>query len=335
MKTQWQHYLQTLNAQFDDQGFVVRFGDSTIESKIALEQTIWCDLSHLSIIEVSGEDAQIFLQGQLTNDVRQVSQEKSQLTAWCNAKGRVLATFVLWKRENAFYLILPQDNVAAVLKRLAMYVLRSKVKLREITDEIHAIGLSGDFDHKLNFPDQENNVIFQDDVTILRLSGQRPNYLVISTTDGLQKFTQSLDKSIVPVGKPVWDLLEILNGRPQITSATADLFTPHMLNLQSINGVSFKKGCYVGQEIVSRTQYLGKVKRRIFLAKVAANAPKIGDNLVVEGEENTAQIVNVAPHFEGYCYLLAVISNAAVEMNKVYLLGGESLIFLELPYTVE
>ncbi|MEY3219758.1 MAG: hypothetical protein RIT27_1115 [Pseudomonadota bacterium] len=335
MKTQWQHYLQTLNAQFDDQGFVAHFGDPHIESKAAFEKAVWCDLSHIGIIEISGEDAQTFLQGQLTNDVRQVSLEKSQLTAWCNAKGRVLATFRLWKKENAFYLVLPQDNIAAVLKRLSMYVLRSKVKLREMTDEMHAIGLSGNFNQLLNLPDQENSVSFQEDKWILRLSGKKPNWLVISTTEGLQKFTQSLDKSVISAGKAVWDLLEILNGIPQITSTTTDLFTPHMLNLQAIEGVSFKKGCYVGQEIVSRTQYLGKVKRRIFLAKVASQTPTIGDNLVVEGEENTAQIVNVAPHFDGDCYLLAVISNAAVEMNKVHLSSGEPLIFLDLPYAVE
>jgi len=331
MKTQWQNYLQTLNAQFNDQGFVTHFEGVNFE----IGQPFWSDLSHLGIIEVSGEDAQTFLQGQFTNDVRQVSSEKSQFTAWCNAKGKVLATFYLYKRENTFYLILPQDNIAAVLRRLAMYVLRSKVKLREITDEIHAIGLSGDFDKKSNFPEQRNSVIYQDDMTILCLSGNAPKWILIASTEKLQSFTQALDKSILPVGKANWELLEILDGIPQITLSTADAFTPHMLNLQLIEGVNFKKGCYSGQEIVSRTQYLGKVKRRIYLAKIHATCPKIGETLAVEGEENTAQIVNVAPHPDGFCYVLAVISNAAVETNNVKLPNGNPLIFLDLPYVVE
>jgi tRNA-modifying protein YgfZ len=331
MKTQWQSYLQTLNAQFDDQGFVTHFEGTNFE----IGQPFWSDLSNLGIIEVSGEDAQTFLQGQFTNDVRQVSLEKSQFTAWCNAKGRVLATFYLYKRENTFYLLLPQDNIAAVLRRLAMYVLRSKVKLREITDETHAIGLSGDFGKKLNFPEHKNSVINQDDMMILCLSGNTPKWIVIASTEKLQNFTQHLDKSIIPVGKSVWELLEILDGIPQISLSTADAFTPHMLNLQLIEGVNFKKGCYSGQEIVSRTQYLGKVKRRIYLAKIHAKCPKIGDNLVVEGEENTAQIVNIAPHPDGFCYVLAVVSNAAVEINNVRSQDNIPLIFLDLPYVVE
>lgn len=331
MKTQWKNYLQTLNAQFDDQGFVTHFEGANFE----IGQPFWSDLSHLGIIEVSGEDAQTFLQGQFTNDVKQVSLEKSQFSAWCNAKGRVLATFYLYKRENAFYLILPQDNIAAVLRRLAMYVLRSKVKLREITDETQIIGLSGDFGKKLGFPELKNSVIYQDDITVLCLSGNTPKWILISSTEKLQSFTQTLDKSVIPAGKSAWELLEILDGIPQITLSTADAFTPHMLNLQLIEGVSFKKGCYSGQEIVSRTQYLGKVKRRIYLAKVAETCPKIGETLVIEGEENTAQIVNVAPHPDGFCYMLAVISNAAVETNNVKSLNGNSLIFLDLPYVVE
>ncbi len=331
MKTQWKNYLQTLNAQFDDQGFVTHFEGVNFE----IGQPFWSDLSHLGIIEVSGEDAQTFLQGQFTNDVRQVSSEKSQFTAWCNAKGRVLATFYLYKRENTFYLILPQDNIAAILRRLAMYVLRSKVKLREITDEVQIVGLSGDFGKKLGFSEQKNSVIYQDDTTILCLSGNTPKWIVIASTEKLQNFTQHLDKSIIPAGKPVWELLEILDGVPQITLSTADAFTPHMLNLQLIEGVNFKKGCYSGQEIVSRTQYLGKVKRRIYLAKMAGKCPKMGEILAVEGEENTAQIVNVAPHPDGFCYVLAVVSNAAVETNNVRSQDNIPLIFLDLPYVVE
>lgn len=331
MKTQWKTYLESLNAQFDDQGLITHFEGMKFE----IGQPFWCDLSNLGIIEVSGEDAQTFLQGQFTNDVKQVSSEKSQFTAWCNAKGRVLATFRLWKKENTFYLILPQNNIAAVLRRLAMYVLRSKVKLREITDEMHAIGLSGDIGKKLNFPEQKNSVIYQDDMTILCVSGNVPKWILISTTEKLQQFTQTLDKSIIPVGTLAWELLEILDGIPQITPSTADAFTPHMLNLQLIEGVSFKKGCYSGQEIISRTQYLGKVKRRIYLAKIASACPKIGEQLMVEGEENTAQIVNVAPHHDGHCYVLAVVSNASVETNNVCLQSNIPLIFLDLPYVVE
>jgi|WetSurMetagenome_2_1015567.scaffolds.fasta_scaffold10186_6 tRNA-modifying protein YgfZ len=335
MKMQWKAYVESLNAQFDTQGVVAHFGKGISETKLALEQSVWYDLSTLGIIEISGEDAQTFLQGQFTNDVKQVSLEKSQFTAWCNAKGRVLATFYLWKKEDIFYLILPQSSIPFVLRRLAMYVLRSKVKLHEITNETHVIGLSGEIGKQLGFPESKNSVIFQDDIHVLCLSGNVSKWLLISSPENLQKFTQTLDKSIVPIGTPAWKLLEIIDGIPQITPPTADAFTPHMLNLQLIEGVSFKKGCYTGQEIVSRTQYLGKVKRRIYLAKIASDCPNIGETIIIEGEENTAQVINVAPHYDGHCYVLVVVSNAAVEANNVRLQNGIPLIFLDLPYVVK
>ena len=252
-------------------------------------------LESFGFIKVSGNDAESFLQGQFTNDVRQVTAEQDQLSAWCSSKGRIIVNFRLFKRDDAYYLLLPKDSMAFMLKRLQMYVLRADVKLEDFSEKLSCLGVVGDY--------PENNF------AVLKVETGR--YLVVVEDD--------IDSYEVDTGR--WELLNILAGLPQIVAATAEAFVPQMVNFDAIGGVSFKKGCYTGQEIVARMHYLGTVKRRMYLAKIdTTKIPQPGDEL-----NGIGKIVNAQVHPDGGVVVLAVLQIKEAENDK-------NLQFMELPY---
>jgi folate-binding protein YgfZ len=281
-----------------------------------------CNLSHFGLIKVSGDDAVTFLQGQFTNDVRQVTDTHSQLSAMCSPKGRIIVNFRLFKRDNAYYLLLPKDSLAATLKRLQMYVLRAKVKLEDANESLFPIGIVGN----TQFLTVEN-------LTIFKVPDTQPRYIVI--TDTPEKILASGEKTI---NESEWQRLDILAGLPQVVSATKEAFIPQMLNYDILNGISFKKGCYTGQEVVARMQYLGKLKRRMYLAKIeTSQLPQPGDALYISSDEQSVgKIVNASFHLDGGAIVLAVIKIAEAEAHEVHWQSqqGECLQLLDLPYSL-
>jgi len=311
MTKEWKLHLQENNAHTP-----IRFGQAD-EDAIA-------DLSsHFGLIKVSGEDAEKFLQGQFTNDVRQVTDSRSQLSAWCSAKGRIIVNFRLFKRDNAYCLFLPQESIATTLKRLRMYVLRAAVKLEEATKEV-CVGIAGSNSTQilkdcLGFapPSEINGCLTQDQVTVLQIPGIQARYLVF--TENPQKIRQCAAKTAQVAGVDAWQLLDILAGLPQIMPATSESFVPQMVNYEALGGVSFKKGCYTGQEVVARLQYLGSLKRRMYLAKIeTASLPQPGDEVYV-GEQNVGKVVNAATHPDGGVVALVVIQiSSAAGSDDIY-----------------
>jgi hypothetical protein len=319
---------------------------SELELQYALHDNILTDLLHLGMIKVSGNDAEFFLQGQFTNDVRQVNTTQSQLSAWCSPKGRILVNFRLFQRaDNAYYLLMPQANVAATLKRLPMYVLRSQVKLENVSGEFSGIGVAGTHSTQLlasclggSLPSTVNNTLTTNLVTVLHIQGPTARYIVLSEdVPTLQSLWQGLVAGgVYPAGTAVWDLLDILAGVPNILPPLVDEFVPQMVNYQALGGVNFKKGCYSGQEIVARMQYLGTLKRRMYLVKIDTTLlPPPGAPLYVSSETpSVGQIVNAQPHPDGGVIALAVISISHTEKEEVHLHSqqGEVLELLVLPY---
>ncbi len=283
-----------------------------------LKADLITDLSHLGLIKVTGSDAKQFLQGQSTNDINKVDAEHHQLNALCNHKGRIIVSFRVFKREEAFYLLLPQESVAPTLKRLRMYVLRSAVQLEDESDKLVRIGISGTNSQNIvtdclfTPPSEIDTSITNNSITILRIAGIVPRYIILSETviDNFHK--------VIKVDNQVWQLLDIMAGLPIIGLATTEEFVPQMINYHNINGVSFKKGCYTGQEIIARVHYLGKLKRKLYLAKIDTNAlPKAGDDLQVDGEK-VGKIVNSAQHQAGGFFVLASIIIQHVEAGDIY-----------------
>ncbi len=341
MTEQWFQYLKQAGAQINGQT-VISFED-TASPKTLPEDSI-TDVSYLGLLKISGQDAEAFLQGQFTNDVRQVTPEQSQLSAWCNQKGRILVNFRLFKRDQkVFYVLLPQECIASTVKRLQMYVLRSKVKIEEVSNSLVRLGCVGaasyqyihDYLHQ-SLPQTVNASLTHDNVTVLCVQASPIRYLVVANEEMAKPLWQQVTKTVHPAGATVWQLFDILAGVPQIVLATAELFVPQMVNLQALGGVSFKKGCYTGQEIVARMQYLATLKQRMYLVQMdMTTLPQAGEAIYGLDGEVIGNIVNAQKHPDGRVLALAVMPVDLTQSGEVQLQQGIRLKIVDLPYTLE
>ncbi len=351
MNTIWQDFLRQQGAEIQD-GMVQHFGDARAELASTGESLVLCDLSQFGILKVSGDDAQSFLQNMLSSDVREAGEKRAQCSSLNSPKGRMQATFLIWRTGADYFLHLPRSLCAAIQKRLSMFVLRAKVKISDVSDEIICLGLSGAGAAELL---QQNSVPVPQDLlaveryenaSIIRAGAQR--FQINTTPQHAPLLWQQLtalpslagrEGNARPAGSTCWDWLNIRAGIPVVLPATQEQFVPQMANLDLIGGVSFKKGCYPGQEIVARTQYLGKLKRRMYLAHIKGDAiPQAGGELYsaeMEGQPS-GMVVNAAAAPGGGCDLLAVVQISSRETQTVHLqsLQGAPLNFLPLPYAL-
>src|SRR5438874_136017 len=241
-------------------------------------------LTRYGLLSVTGSDARAFLHAQLTNDIENLSQERWALAGWCSAKGRLLASFLVIPSPDGFLLQLARDLATPVAKRLSMFVLRSKVKISDLSDAWMQFGV---WDTDLG----AGEVSWLGNVATVRVDERR--FLQLGPSAEL---TEPANADEVQ-----WTLQEIRAGRPLITSATQDQFVPQMVNFEALGGIDFRKGCYPGQEIVARAQYRGQVKRRM----VHTRAP-VGVSLQPGQEFNGGTVVDAAPA-EGGAEVLAVM----------------------------
>jgi tRNA-modifying protein YgfZ len=347
MNNEWQQFLAEQGARFDDSKGIVDFGDRQAELAAASSDDILCDLSHFGLIRASGEESSTFLQGQFSNDVRQVTSDHHQLSSYCSPKGRMLALFRLFQRDEAYYLSLPQALLEPTLKRLRMFVLMSKVSLEDAGEQLVRFGLSGPNaeyllqQHFTPLPAGGDAVLTRERITLLRLPGPQPRFELHGPLPEMKALWQSLSGRVRKGGADCWELLDIQAGLPAVYPETTEAFVPQMVNLQLVNGVSFKKGCYTGQEIVARMQYLGKLKRRMYRARVdTATRPNPGDELTSPHSasgQGAGKVVRAAPSAEGGYELLCVIEIVAAESGELHLADGAAteLQLLPLPYPFE
>jgi len=315
-------------------------GATQADLEVARDGLVVADLSHWGVIALSGEEAQTFLHGQITNDLRNLGPDRAVFAAYCSAKGRMLANFLVFKRGDDILLMLPEGLSETLRKRLTMFILRSKVKARDAGGEWVRLGLSG--------PDAEALLIeaigaapgadimamaHTDSAFAVRLGPSRFDILV--APEQARAVWQKLAAKARPVGEAAWDWLMVAAGIPAILPETQDQFVPQMANMVELGGVNFQKGCYPGQEIVARSQYLGTQKRRMYLAHVAAEA-KPGDPVyspILAGQA-AGQVVNSATAPGGGSDLLVVLQIASFEAGDVRLGApdGARLEFRALPY---
>lgn len=218
------------------------------------------DLSNYGIISVYGEEAKKFLQGQLTCNLEEISPTQSRLGAYCDIKGRVTALFRIVQIEDIYYLILNKHLVEKTLKILERYAVFSRVTLDTTNPFLGHIGFIGK--RPDNFPINIDEVATHDGKTIIKIPGIIPRWeILIQTGEPLPQ--------LHPIDS--WEAQNILAGIPNLTENTSGEFTAHKLGLISLNAINFKKGCYLGQEIVARTQYLGKQKGGLFWALITSS----------------------------------------------------------------
>lgn len=344
MLSDWKTHLENYQANIRD-GMVIDYGQAEQELT-SVNGNIIADLSHFGLISAEGPDSPDFLQGQFSNDVRLVTNEKCQLNAYCSAKGRILASFRLFFLNDKYYLELPSTLIEQTLKRLRMFVLRSKVSLDDASHSMARMGLAGPdseqyiSDIGLDCPADVDMASLTGSVLVLRTPGITPRFEIHAPVDELVTLWEKLADKTTPVGASAWSLLDIQSGLPVIQIQTVESFVPQMVNLELINGVSFKKGCYPGQEIVARMQYLGKLKKRMYRAHIRTDeAIQPGDALYSGSSDNNqsiGNIVNAQNSPAGGYDVLAVIQITEAEQGEVRLgdKNGSILEINELPYSL-
>ena len=345
MNAEWNAFL--------DQADAVRAADRMphfdhpgSEARAALIGDVRCDLSHLGLIAACGPETESFLQGQLTCDVRQVTPDHSLIGAFCSPKGRVLASFRLFRHGEAYLLELPQAMVEPTLSRLRKYVLRAKITLEDASDTLARMGVAGPnvpamLERVLGVASERINGGVMKNLTIIRLPGSTPRFELHGATPDIQRVGKVLGPEFTPVGAESWGLLDILAGIPTVYPETVDAFVPQMLNLQLLGGIGLQKGCYTGQEVVARTHYLGKLKRRMYLARVDSPIPPHpGDPLFspqADASQSAGRLVDAGPHPDGDHVVLAVALIDCAEQGTLRLgdASGPVLRLEPLPYGFE
>ncbi len=353
MESSWKEHLESQGAIFE-QNTVIHYGNASQElaSVTTDNKTVITELSHYGLIKISGTESQSFLQSQFSNDVNLVSESQAQLNSYCSPKGRVLALFNLFQINSDYYLQLPKALLASILKRLTMFKMRADVELLDVSDSLLCIGLSGSAAESIlnkqfnNVPNSTYSSATQNDITVIRINDDKvakaqPRFLLFANTETLTSFWKSNQDQLTPVSFEPWSYLDIKSGIPSITDETVDSFVPQMLNLQLINAVSFKKGCYPGQEIVARTQYLGKLKKRLYRLKSDdTNLLQPGTDLSTEqaeDEQSKGKIVNCQTSPTGGIEALAVLQISCIEQGSIIAKDNKSIKFSiqELPYSFE
>ncbi len=294
------------------------------------------------VLQVTGTDASDFLQGQFSNDVASLGDPGVQMTTWSNPKGRVLALFQLARVGDAFYIRLPADLAASFLKRLRMYVLRAAVVIEPL-DDYACIAASGEAAaQKLAelgsaAPNGTDTMVSHGQVMIAQARGAKPRFEIFGPAAEISALWDQLATVCTPASRADWRLQDIDAGVPAISAATSEAFVLQMLNLQLIDGVSFKKGCFPGQEVVARMQYLGKLKRRMYRASLNCDTlPAAGTDIhKADGGSAVGKVVSAAVAGDGTCHLLAVLTIDATT-EPLFCDGFENAIsLLDLPYQFE
>lgn len=333
MKPEWKEFLTRHGAEFyPDRTYEVEsYGNPERENRVTITGNIICDLSHRGLIQAYGDDARSFLQGQTTNNLDEVTETQGQLSAYCTPKGRVLATFIILQRDNTFYLSTPRDVIEETLDRLRKYVMMSKATLEDGNDSLVRLGISGpeaetELEKALGgYPAENYQVKTLKQVSIMRLPGALPRFMLFGELNEMKNLWSSLNVRCAPVGAANWRLLDVLAGLPNIYHGNTESVTPQMINLDALEGVSFSKGCYPGQEVVARVKYLGKVKRRMLILRFPTREDVLpGTKLYTGGnEQSIGTMISAARHPDGGIAALAVLPLEMLEEDSAIRLGSQ------------
>ena len=303
-----------------------------------------CDASELGLILVTGEDAENFLQNQFSNDIGHIDESRFQLSSYSTPKGRLLAIFQIVQISNGYLLITPLSLVESLLQRLQMFVIQAKVNLANASDHFARIVLQTDNNNVTQHPllaQQAGQVLQGETVISLQFNGinNENRYLVLCLSfDEAKSLWEEFSQDLAVASFDAWRLSEIRAGMPVIYPQTSEEFVLQMSNLDLLDGVSFKKGCYPGQEIVARMHYLGKLKRRMFLTTLETDqCPAPGDEISAKGAESadgSGKVIDAVSDNDGLCHCLYVAQIKKAANNELCLLDQPQVVLtpVELPY---
>lgn len=278
-------------------------------------------LNYLSVISVTGADSASFLQGQISCNIKNLTPNQASIAAYCTAKGRVISIMIVVPHVDGFWLILPSSLVELVQKRLQMFVLRSAVQLRRL--EMSVIGITSHSPNvpELSLPLTNFACISKDSLCLVKIpSVHEARYLFL--TPDLPKLDLGSTE--------LWRLEDISAGLPWFEVDQTESYTPHMLNLDTLGGISLDKGCYTGQEIVARTHYLGKNKRQLYAGQINADIIITPGQSVVDPKSlQTLGHVLYAQSFQQITRLLMVL-NLETDHSGEYAIDDTGLQAIEL-----
>ncbi len=307
------------------------------------------------LLALEGDDAVSFIHGQLSNDILHLDAASACLAAYCTPQGRMLALFHVWKSEGKVWLMLPRDILPALQKRLRMYVLRAKVKLADESGNRAILGIGGRRAGAVlsrwfsALPSEPFGKAENGTGVLVRVGDAfgTPRYLLTVPLARLQEVESAFSAELAICDENSWALGDIEAGVPQITLPVQDRFIPQMINLEQTGGLSFKKGCYPGQEVIARSQYRGTVKRRMFhgyMELPEGKSPALDLNMAAGADlfDATGQVcgtlVMAARRDENRVDCLAVVQTEARETGTVHAgkADGPVLSWVSLPgFTVE
>ncbi len=281
-----------------------------------LPKTYLIELSDFGAISLSGEEQSKYLQGQVTCDVNKSTESNLLVGAHCDAKGKVFSVFRLINRSSAHLLLQPKGSIENSLIALKKFGVFAKVAI-DVVENLSFVALVGEQASTLlqqefsQVPDSLSPVVQVGSTSLIYLCGEQPRYIVIDEKVAISTFINKL--SLPVYSQAIWNLLEITQGFPILTAGTSGHYVPQMLNLQAINGISFTKGCYLGQETVARMQYLGKNKRALYALSVQLEQPFQADDIIEKKlGDNWRKAGDILAHYQaddGNCTLQAVLVN--------------------------
>lgn len=325
----WKRYLSTQGAVINDDQIDFHESPTDFQALLAEDGGIMSPLLHQGLISVTGPDAARFLQGQITSNALQLALGESTPGARCNAKGRMLASFVLFHAEDQHFLLqLHRSLVTPLINELTKYAVFFKVELTDVSDDYCLLGTAGKPVDKNSPTDTAYQYPLVDGRSILVIAAEK-----------VPPVWKALRDALKPVGTELWQLMDIRSGLGHVEVDTVDLFIPQMLNFQAIGAISFKKGCYTGQEVVARMKYLGKLKRRMYRIRVPVSADRLlpGMPCYLQGQnQSVGNIVSTAHCDAERLEVLVVLTKEAADSDDL-LIGSQQYPVVEklsIPYKI-
>lgn len=344
MNPEWQQFLAQQGAVFEDQHNdieIIQFPTATTETPTDNQLTA---ITNTGVIAIEGPDAKKFLQGQLTCNLDDIDPQHSAIGALCTYQGRTICNFRLLLDQDTYYLMLHPSLTESVMAYLGKYIAFSKAKMTDVSDQFVHIGCWGAqietlLGSEVDIPPLSINEVHSSTAClVIRVADSPERFSCLCSLEKGKTLWKNLATNCEKMPSQSWQLMNIRGGIPEISLSTTEQFIPQMLNLDLIGGISFKKGCYTGQEIIARSHYLGKQKRRLFRLQTNSTvAPLPGAGIFVEDKlQAIGTIINtaVSPTSNGH-EILAVLKIGAHD-KKLFLdeENEEKLSLIPLPYAI-
>ncbi|WP_299804386.1 tRNA-modifying protein YgfZ [uncultured Shewanella sp.] len=301
---------------------------------------LFSELTHLGLMSVTGEQGRSFIHGQVTTDISSLESDQWRWGAHCDPKGKMLASFRTFAKDDTLFLMMPKDTLALDLPQLQKYAVFSKADLADVTDSWLLLGVAGEQANAwltAQFGELNAELTLIDGGMIIHDTGR---YILAIERDQAESLVNAIEQPIYDAS--AWQTLEILAGYPNLGASHQGQFVPQMCNVQAVNGISFNKGCYMGQETVARMKYRGGNKRALYIVSGKVTAPLTADSqleIALEDEEGfrRAGTIIEAVQRDGQVLLTAVLANDTQLDAKLRVADDteSELTLIALPYSLD